>query len=169
MVDSASQHPETASKTEECLLFAIYHAAVFSMPEEDCANYFKQKRGAMIQQYHHAARQALVNASFLRTTELSVLQALFLFLLPTGYSYDPHTYWILIGIASRIGQRIGLHQDGDKLGLPPFEVEMRRRLFCQVFPLDFRAGQSAGTDFMGLPVSWDTRPPLNINDDQIWP
>ncbi|KAJ5892647.1 hypothetical protein N7504_009338 [Penicillium tannophilum] len=169
MVDSASRHPETASKTEECLLFAIYHAAVFSMPEEDCANHLNQKRGAIMQHYHHAARQALVNASFLKTTELSVLQALFLFLLPARYSYDPHTYWILTGIASRIGQRIGLHQDGDKLGLPPFEVEMRRRLFCQVFPLDFRAGQSAGTDFMGLPNSWDTRPPLNINDDQIWP
>jgi hypothetical protein len=169
MVDSASQRPETASKSEECLLFSIYHAAVFSMPEEDCAKYLNQKRGATMQQYHHAARQALVNASFLRTTELSVLQALFLFLLPTRYSYDPHTYWILTGIASRIGQRIGLHRDGNKLGLPPFEVEMRRRLFCQVFPLDFRAGQSVGTDFMGLPDFWDSRPPLNINDDQIWP
>ncbi|KAJ5976362.1 hypothetical protein N7481_010069 [Penicillium waksmanii] len=169
VVDLASQHPETASKTEECLLFAIYYVAVYSMSEEDCANYLKQKRSAIMQQYHHAARQALVNASFLRTTEFSVLQAFFLFLLPARHSYDPHTYWILTGIASRIGQRIGLHQDGDKLGLPPFEVEMRRRLFCQVFPLDFRAGQSVGTEFMGLPISWDTQPPLNINDDQIWP
>lgn len=169
MVKLASQHPETASKTEQCLLFAIYHAAVFSMTEEECTNDLKQKRNAIMKQYHHAAKHALVNASFLKTTEFSVLQAFFLFLLSSRHSYDPHTYWILTGIASRIGQRIGLHKDGDKLGLPPFEVEMRRRLFCQVFPLDFRAGQSVGTDFMGLPVSWDTEPPLNVNDDQIWP
>jgi hypothetical protein len=169
IVDRASQYPETVSKIEECLLFAVYHAAVFSMTEEDCAIHLGENRKAIIEQYHHAARQALVNASFLKTTELTVLQAFFLFLLPARYSYDPHTYWILTGIASRIGQRIGIHQDGEKLGLPPFEVEMRRRLFCQVFPLDFRAGSSVGTDFMGLPVSWDTQPPLNINDDQIWP
>ncbi|KAL3476352.1 fungal-specific transcription factor domain-containing protein [Aspergillus californicus] len=169
MVESVSQCPEKASKTEEALLFAIYHVAVFSMAEDDCTNQFKKERSTLMQHYHFAARQALVNASFLKTTQLSILQALFLFLLSTRCSYDPHTYWTLTGTAARIGQRIGLHRDGERLGLPPFEVEMRRRLFYQVFPLDSRAGQSAGTDFVSLPDTWDTRPPLNIDDDQIWP
>lgn len=169
MVESVSQRPENASKAEECLLFSIYHCAVFSISEEECMRMFKQDRSSMMNRFHAAARQALVNASFLKTTEIAVLQALYLYLLSSRYAYDPHTYWILTGISARIGQRIGLHRDGEHLGLPPFEVELRRRLFYQVFPHDSRASQSAGIDYMSLPEAWDTRPPLNINDDQIWP
>jgi hypothetical protein len=169
MIDSVSQHPESASKPVECLLFAIYHVAVFSMSERECHNLLGQTRSTLMERFHFAARQALVNASFLKTTDISVLQALFLLLLSSRHFYDPHTYWILTGIAARIGQRIGLHRDGEKLGLPPFDVELRRRLFYQISPLDGRASQCAGIDFVSLPESWDARPPLNINDDQIWP
>ncbi|KAL4805363.1 hypothetical protein BDV18DRAFT_152709 [Aspergillus unguis] len=169
MVESVSQRPGTSSKAEECLLFSIYHCAVFSMSDEECLKVFKQDRSTTMKRFQAAARQALVNASFLKTTEIAVLQALYLYLLSSRYAYDPHTYWILTGVSARIGQRIGLHRDGENLGLPPFEVEMRRRLFYQVFPHDSRASQSAGIDYISLPEAWDTKPPLNINDDQIWP
>ncbi|KAJ5918367.1 hypothetical protein N7454_010742 [Penicillium verhagenii] len=169
IVANVSQQPGIASKAEECLLFSIYHCAVFSISEQECMRMFKQDRSTMMKKFHAAARQALVNASFLKTTEIAVLQALYLYLLSSRYAYDPHTYWILTGISARIGQRIGLHRDGENLGLPPFEVEMRRRLCYQVFPHDSRASQSAGIDYISFPEAWDTRPPSNINDDQIWP
>ncbi|KAK1772800.1 fungal-specific transcription factor domain-containing protein [Phialemonium atrogriseum] len=169
MVVMASQQPAMASKADECLLFAIYHFAVFSMTEEECAEKFGQSRATLMQRYHFATRQALVNASFLKTTDMSVLQTLILFLLPCRYSYDPHTYWILTGVAIRIAQRMGLHRDGEKLSLPPFDVQMRRRLFYQLLPLDGIAGQMSGTGVATMPDSWDILPPLNINDDQIWP
>ncbi len=168
-VEYVSQNPATASKSDDCLLFAIYYVAVFSITEEECTDQFGQARSTLMQRYQSAARQALLNASFLKTTEMAVLQAYYLFLLSSRHLYDPHTYYILTGIALRIAQRMGLHQDGDKLQLPPFDVEMRRRLFYQIFPLDGRASQSAGTAMMTLPETWDTKPPLNINDDQIWP
>lgn len=169
MVETASQQPELVSKTNECLLFAIYHFAVFSMTNEDCAKSFGQSRASLMQRYHFAARQALVNAGFLRATEMSILQALVLFLLPCRYLYDPHTYWILTGVAVRIGQRMGLHRDGEKLGLPPFEVQMRRRLFYQLLPLDGMASQLSGSGTGTMPETWDTNQALNINDDDIWP
>ncbi|KAJ5762329.1 uncharacterized protein N7511_005711 [Penicillium nucicola] len=169
MIDLVSRNPETASKIDDCLLFVIYHAAVFSMSDKECNDQLRETRSTLIQRFHFAAQQALVNASFLQTTEFSVLQALCLFLLSSRHIYDPHTYWILTGTAARIGQRIGLHRDGEKLGLPPFDVEMRRRLFYQIVPLDGRASQFAGINFVSLPESWDTQPPSNINDEQIWP
>ncbi|KAK6398293.1 hypothetical protein LTR65_003373 [Meristemomyces frigidus] len=46
---------------------------------------------------------------------------------------------------------------------------MRRRLFYQLIPLDGVASQVAGTGMAMTPDTWDTQPPLNINDDQIWP
>lgn len=169
MVEIVSRQPSAASKSDECLLFAIYYFASFSMTEEGCVDNFGQSRGALLQRYHFATRQALINASFLKATEISILQAFVLFLLPCRYIYDPHTYWILTGVAIRMAQRMGLHRDGEKLGLPPFDVQMRRRLFYQIIPLDGIASQMSGTGISIMPDTWDTLQPLNINDDQIWP
>jgi len=169
MVEMASQQPAMTSKADECLLFAIYHFAVVSMTGDDCAKDFGEARAILVQRYHFATRQALINASFLKTTDMVVLQALVLFLLSCRYFYDPHTYWILTGVAIRIAQRMGLHRDGEKLGLLPFDVQIRRRLFYQLLPLDLIASQSSGTGIGIMPDTWDTQQPSNINDNQIWP
>ena len=169
MAEMASKQPAMVSKVDECLLFAIYHFAVFSMSEVECLTKFGESRVLLMRRYHTATRHALVNASFLKTTNMTVLQALVLFLLSCRHSYDPNTYWILTGVAVRIAQRVGLHRDGEKLGLPPFDVQMRRRLFYQLLPLDGMAGQMSGTGMGVIPDTWDTQQPLNIDDDQIWP
>lgn len=169
MVESVSQQPEVASKAEQCLLFAIYHFAVYSMTEKACAEVFEETRATMLQTYHLATRQALVNARFLKTTDMTVLQALVLFLLSCRFSYDPDTYWILTGVAVRIAQRMGLHRDGEDMGLSPFDVQMRRRVFYQIIPLDGIASHMSGTGIGIMPDTWDTKQSLNINDDQIWP
>ncbi|EAQ91948.1 hypothetical protein CHGG_00183 [Chaetomium globosum CBS 148.51] len=164
-----SQELVVPYRSHECLVFSIYHFAVFSMSERDCYSKLGQSRDTLLDEYHYATKQALINAHFLRTTQLSVLQALVLLLLASRDHYDARTYWALTGVAVRNAQRIGIHRDGEKLGLPPFEVEMRRRLFYQLMPLDARASQMVGVGISILPATWDTRPPLNINDDQIWP
>lgn len=169
MVEFTSRQPELASKADECILFAIYHTAIVSLTNEECSTQFGQSRSTLMEWYYFATRQALVNASFVKTTQMSVLQAFFLFLLSSRHYYDSHTYWILTGIALRISQRMGLHTDCEKLGLPPFDVEMRRRLFIQIYPLDSRASQVCGTNMTPVPGSWDIQLPLNINDEQIWP
>ncbi|KAK4225072.1 fungal-specific transcription factor domain-containing protein [Podospora fimiseda] len=172
MVEAVSRQPEISSKAQDCLLFAIYHFAVYSITDEECREKFgaQHSRESLLRRYHHATQQALVNASFLKTTDMTVLQALLLYLLSSVHIYDSHTFWILSGVALRIGQRIGLHRDGEKLGLPPFEVQMRRRIFCQLLPLDGVASHMSGiTGVSSIPEGWDTLKPLNINDDQIWP
>jgi len=169
MMERVSVSPTLATKDEECLVFAIYHFAVYSLSDEDCLQQFGIARPTLLQRYRFATRQALVNASFLKTAALIVLQALTLFLMPTKHFYDAHTYWILTGTLVRIAQRIGLHRDGAKLGLDPFDVQMRRRLFFQVMPLDGAACQMAGTGITLKFDSWDTLQPANIDDIQIWP
>ncbi|KAF4152755.1 hypothetical protein CNMCM8927_001611 [Aspergillus lentulus] len=169
MVDTVSKQPAGASKSDECLLFVIYYFAVFSMPDADCLQEFNQTRNHLMSRYRTAVCQALVNASWLKTTAMPVLQAYTLFLIAMRTQIDSHTFWILTGVAIRLAQRMGLHRDGESLGLPPFEVQMRRRLFWQLLPLDSYAGQVCGTGISISPNSWDTKPPLNINDDQIFP
>lgn len=169
MLDAVSRQPSTATRSQECQLFAIYHFAVYSMPDEDCLRLLGQRRSDLLVKYEHAMRQALVNASWLKTTEMPVMQALTLFLMSGRGSIDPHTFWMLTGIAVRIAQRMGLHRDGEALGLPPFEVQMRRRLFWQIIPIDGFAGQHSGTGISMPPNSWEVKKPLNIGDDQIYP
>ncbi|KAM0249565.1 hypothetical protein ACHAQJ_008994 [Trichoderma viride] len=169
MIETVSQKPSMASKADECLLFAIYHFAVFSMSDEDCVLEFRQSRIELMSKYQHAVRQALVNASWLKTTAMPIIQAYVLFLISIRTQIDPHLFWMLTGIAVRIAQRMGLHRDGQGLGLPPFDVQMRRRVFWQLLPLDGYAGQVSGTGISISPNSWDTKPPLNINDAQIYP
>jgi hypothetical protein len=80
-------------------------------------------------------------------------------------NHDAKIMWILTGIAGRIGQRIGLHRDGEGLGLPPFETEIRRRLWWQIMFLEGFAEKLAGAGgnvFMG-----DTKPPRNVNDSDL--
>jgi hypothetical protein len=169
MFDAVSKHPAGASKNEECLMFVIYYFAVFSMSDTDCIREFKNPRAQLLSRYQTTVIQALVNASWLKTTEMPILQAFTLFLIALRTQIDSHTFWILTGIAIRLAQRMGLHRDGESLGLPPFEVQMRRRLFWQLLPLDSYAGQTSGTGISISPSSWDTKQPLNINDDQIFP
>ncbi|KAK3687459.1 putative fungal-specific transcription factor [Podospora appendiculata] len=169
MLQTVSQHPASASRAQECLLFSIYHFAVLSMTDDDCMHHLHQPRPTLLARYQHAVRQSLVNASWLRTTDMSVMQALVLFLIAMRSRTDPHTFWILTGVAVRIGQRMGLHRDGTTLNLSPFETQMRRRLFWQLFPLDGYAGQFSGTGIAIPPDSWDTQIPLNVNDDQLHP
>ncbi|SPQ25691.1 7af7ab83-10b3-4e93-a708-402ec278c1e0 [Thermothielavioides terrestris] len=182
LVETVSQQPAAASKTDECLLFAIYYFAVFSLTDEECAAALGRPRSVLLPLYQSAARQALVNASFLKTTSLTVLQSLVLLLLASQHSYSAHTFWILTGAAVRIALRMGLHRDGESSAggttssaaaeakLSPFDVEMRRRLFYQLLPLDARAGQAAGAGVAALPPdAWDTRPPRNVDDAQLWP
>ncbi|WPB02089.1 uncharacterized protein RHO25_006723 [Cercospora beticola] len=169
LIERGALDPSTVTKTEECLLFAIYHFAVLSMTEADCLKQCQQPRAVLLKRYHFCARQALVNAKFLKTTDMNIMQAYVLFLLSCRTHYDPSTYWILTGVAARISQRMGLHRDGEAAGLPPFEVQMRRRLFYQVVPLDGMSSRESGVSDASTPDHFDTLPPLNVNDDQIWP
>ncbi|KAJ5907818.1 hypothetical protein N7495_000500 [Penicillium taxi] len=169
MFDAVSKHPAAVSKNDECLMFAIYYFAVFSMSDADCLHDFDNSRAQLLSRYQTTVIQALVNASWLKTTAMPILQAYKLFLIALRTQIDSNTFWILTGIAIRSAQRMGLHLDGESLGLPPFEVQMRRRLFWRLLPLDSYAGQTSGTGISISPSSWDTKKPVNINDDQIFP
>ncbi|KAH6614486.1 hypothetical protein B0J18DRAFT_301595 [Chaetomium sp. MPI-SDFR-AT-0129] len=173
LIENTTQNPTTVSQSpdNEPLLFAIYHFAIFSLPPSHCLLHLNQPRPTLLAKYHSLTLQSLSNTwtTLLQTPSLTLLQALTLFLIPSRTRFHPTTYWLLTGTAVRLAQRLGIHRDGAEMGLPPFETEMRRRLFYTLMPLDARASQFAG---MGAPVwpgGWDTRPPRNVNDIDIWP
>lgn len=64
----------------EALMFGIYSSAVVSMSEDECMTIFGEDRDTLILRYRNGCQQALINTGFLRTSDLKVLTALFLFL-----------------------------------------------------------------------------------------
>lgn len=84
-------------------------------------------------------------------------------------SHGGDTLYIFSGVAIRLARKMGLHRDGTSLGLSPFETEMRRRLWWHLAHMDFRLAEVLGTR-PSLDLSCgDTKPPLNVDDEDLYP
>ncbi|KAL4957161.1 hypothetical protein BDW69DRAFT_180924 [Aspergillus filifer] len=78
--------------------------------------------------------------------------------------------WVLNGLAIRIAQSIGLHQDGNQLNLSPFDSEMRRRLWWHLWAKDSRASEDHGiTVFNTYDFFRKVDFSLNVNDSELDP
>jgi hypothetical protein len=73
------------------------------------------------------------------------------------------------GLALRMAHSIGLHRDGSKLGISPFESEVRRRLWWHFLARDGRAAEDHGIDSWPTVPGYDTKMPLNIDDSELRP
>ena len=170
-IQKAASNIETIPRSFEALIFAIYSAAVMSLKDDECRQRFCEPRKTLLSRYISATKGALSRAKFMGTTSLAVLQALVLHLLSVRDIYEPRAIWSLTGVAVRIAQGMGLERDGVSLGLPPFESEMRRRLWWFLKTHEFRTAELCGlAKFRDLDTSADsTKFPTNVNDDQLYP
>lgn len=71
---------ENTSRPLEALMFCIYLIAVKLMPEDEVQTAFGEAKAILLNRYNEAAQQALINAGFMRSNELMVLQAYLLYL-----------------------------------------------------------------------------------------
>lgn len=166
-LSDAAKDLDHISKPLECMMFSIYFAAVTSLSDEDCMNMTGMEKGSALTKYRFAFEQAMARAGFLSTTELVILQAFTIFLICVRRHDDTRFVWTLTGLLVRLAQSLGIHRDGEQFGLSPYETEMRRRLWWTLIHLDIRASEDHGSDPTILDQSFDTRFPLNINDEDI--
>lgn len=170
-IQKAASNIKTIPRSFEALMFAIYSAAVMSLNDDDCKQKLYEPRKTLLSRYISATKAALSRAKFMGTISLVVLQALVLYLLSVRDIYEPRVVWSLTGVAVRIAQGMGLERDGVSLGLPPFEIEMRRRIWWLLKTHDFRTAELCGlAKFRDLDTGPEsTKWPTNVNDDQIYP
>lgn len=75
---------------------------------------------------------------------------------------------MLSGLASRIGQTMGLHRESSLRKLPSFEAEIRRRLWWQIVIMDSCSAQLSGVYVdAAFNTFWNTRRPLNVSDSDL--
>lgn len=168
LVDAA-QNPESLDKNSEALVFSIYLSAIVSLSPEECLSRIGEDRTTLFKRYRFAVEQALARANMLNTQSLGLLQAAVLFLICVRREDDTKFVWSMTAIILRLAQGLGLHRDGTNFALQPFETEMRRRLWWHICLLDVRASEDHGTDPQIHESMYDTRLPLNVNDDDIYP
>ncbi|KAJ9149889.1 Fungal specific transcription factor domain-containing protein [Pleurostoma richardsiae] len=168
LVRDASNGLVQGDSSSSVLLVAICYAAVTSMDDEEVTVQFGLQRLHMLSQYRLALEQALLEANFLRKADLASLQGLVLFLTTARGQEISRMCWSLTGLVVRLAQSIQIHRDGVSLGIPPFETEMRRRLWWTICTLDLQFSEELGMDLAITPGSFDTELPSNINDFDIW-
>ncbi|KAI1812166.1 fungal-specific transcription factor domain-containing protein [Poronia punctata] len=152
----------------EALMFSIYYAAITSMEDDDVLSNFGSTKGELNLKYRLGLEQALARADFLNVPDLVLIQAFAIFLSLVRRHDSPRFVWMMTGLLIRMAQALGLQRDGTYFKhLTPFEVEMRRRVWYSICGLDVRASEDQGTDFTIPYSSFDTKLPLNINDDDI--
>lgn len=73
----------------------------------------------------------------------------------------------LVGTAIRLAECMGLHRDPSEYGLPPLESHVRRMVWYQLCFLDIRTCEAQGPRPTIRKDDFDTRYPLNINDNDL--
>lgn len=74
---------------------------------------------------------------------------------------------MLLGLAFRIAQQLGVHRDGTNFNLTPWQIESRRRLWHHMVLLDTWALENHGLDTIFREGVSDTALPQN-SDDAAW-
>jgi hypothetical protein len=141
----------------EPMLFAIYYGAVTSTTNDECLESWGEDRTTLLQRYRFGLEQALARANFLYCDEIIILQAFIIFLILLRRNDAARKIWTLTGLVVRIAQTLGVHRDGSHFKLPPFEIEMRRRLWWQVCILDARSSEDHGCDPTIVEAQFDTK------------
>jgi hypothetical protein len=73
----------------------------------------------------------------------------------------------MLGVAIRIAERIGIHNESALVKCTALEAEMRRRLWWSLVLFDTRIGEMADWRTSALIPTWDCKIPLNVNDSGL--
>lgn len=83
----------------------------------------------LFSRFTFGAQQAFTKAKLLESDELIVLQTFTIYLTALRFRSRLKPLWTLTAIAVRLAENAGLVRDGGAFNLPPFESEMRHRLW----------------------------------------
>ena len=80
MLVNVLQSPQEIPSSLEALVFAFYYATSSACDDNECQSMIGERQATLSFRYKYAARQALINAGFLKSTNFITLQAFVMFL-----------------------------------------------------------------------------------------
>ncbi|KAK8036214.1 Zn2/Cys6 DNA-binding protein [Apiospora rasikravindrae] len=169
IIQKAHKGVSSLSNEERALVSAIVFISVSSLSGDECTKLLHDGKPQLMEKYQKAVENALLLADYASTTHRLTLQAFMLYLLTMNCIARPPAMFALMGIASRIAERMGLHRDGDLLGLGVLRSEERRRMWWQLQFLEIAVARHVGSIPLSLFADWDTRLPANLEDADLAP
>ncbi|KAK0757775.1 hypothetical protein N5P37_009791 [Trichoderma harzianum] len=169
-VYSVIHDPASASFHDLAFCFAIYFASAVSFEDVEARLFLGQDKDDALNTFKTGLEQAFAHGDFLDRPTLTGLLALVIYLSGLRVHNRGKGIWILNGLTIRIAQSLGLHRDGLRLGLPPFQSEMRRRLWWHLLSRDSRSGEDYGLEnTSGQLLGSNVSLPLNVDDVDLSP
>lgn len=152
----------------QALVFSIMFQAVASMTDLEIAAAFSRGKRAVLTNFQTGTEVALAKAHFLRSTKIEVIQSLVIYLIPMCRNEMSRAHAVLVGMAIRLGECMGLHRDPkDIFGASPVEAHVRRTVWYQLCFLDMRTNEAQGPKPAIRRDDYDTKFPYNINDADL--
>ncbi len=131
---------------------------------------FNSPKRQLIGRFITGTEQAIANADMLNTSDLSVLQAIIIYLDVMGPRNSARAVWSLTGLVVRTAVSMGLHRDGAHFpNVSPLDAEIRRRVWWHICFLDSCVGDAQATEISISESLFDTREPANLNDTDLDP
>ncbi|KAK7942569.1 uncharacterized protein PG986_011682 [Apiospora aurea] len=166
----AASSSDKLDRNTEALVFTSNYVSVGTMSDDQCTSALGKSRQAALACYRTAAEQSLSRAHLLATRSPAVLQAAVFYIEALkNEKAGQSAVRSLVVLVQHLARSMGLHRDGDAYGLPPFEAEMRRRLWWYICILDHRTAEACGDEHAVRPHSFDTRLPLHVDDGDLAP
>ncbi|KAF7180936.1 hypothetical protein CNMCM7691_000065 [Aspergillus felis] len=169
LLAQASRSEYVIDKPSKALLFAVYLSAITSMTSAQCLDKLGEQQEELICRYRFAVEQALTQADFINSHSLNLLQSAVLYLICIRRHDKQNFVWTMIAVVLRLAQRLELHRESALSVKSPIDIEMSRRLWWHISILDVQCAEDYRTEPMIHDGQYDTRFPLNINDNDLTP
>ena len=129
IVLQAVQDIATLNHETEALMFGVYYLTVLTMTADETISRFGMERRQAMDRFRFATEQALARADFLLSQHITVLQTFHLYISALSRDIDDSSVPKLVILMVDIAKSMGLHRDGEQFNIPPFETEIRRRVW----------------------------------------
>ncbi|KAJ3940630.1 uncharacterized protein N0V96_009639 [Colletotrichum fioriniae] len=172
LVYTAIDDPRNATSEALAVMFAIFFVSTVVLEPNSVQSFTGEDKVTSLHRFKTGLEQAFAKADFLEHPSVKLLEALSVYLAQAALRiHNPgRGLWTLNGLAIRAAQSIGLHRDGTKLGLSPFESEIRRRIWWHLVARDGRAAEDYGfSNISSFNLQIGVSFPSNLDDGDLYP
>lgn len=141
------------------LLFATFALAMLNYPEaENCSS--------KAEQFNNLSKACLSLDDFILNTSVTTVAIL---ILQANYNYMVNDAtrnskgWVMLGVAARLAQVIGLHRDPEIFGLPPDQVADRRKIAWELVSMELWTAMVTGRPPMMSRQHFDVKIPRGLD------
>lgn len=158
---------DTLEKSDKTLVCAVYLSAIMSLTPAQCFDKLGEQQESAIVRHRLAVEQALNEADLFNSHDFTLLQSALLYLIAIRRHDKGHFVWTMTAVILRLAQRLELHRESALSGISPMNGEMSRRVWWHILALDVQSAEDHRTEPLIHDGQFDTRFPLNINDEDL--